>query len=135
TPTENQHEVVYPQYSAVYSWARQYGIHITMNVGNMVFVGAAVEEAQTQNLGGGAAGTFIYPHAGNTGGLYNNGGNTAQQNYSYNYLPDFVAKVAFEPGYGHYEVFGILRGFRNRVYPNATAANIGTAASGVGAFN
>src|SRR3954462_1501838 len=60
---------------------------------------------------------------------------TSQQNYSYNWLPDFVGKIAFEPGYGHYEVFGLVRGFRDRVYPSATAANVGTAASGVGAFN
>src|SRR5438874_8545018 len=135
TRTEIQPQTIDPQYNAGYSWARQFGIHVTKSLGKRVFVGGAIEEAQTLNLGGGAAGTFIYQQAGNTGGTYNNGGNTAQQNYSYNYLPDFVAKVAFEPGYGHYEVFGILRGFRNRVYPNATAANIGTAASGVGAFN
>ncbi|HJX01202.1 MAG TPA: hypothetical protein VJ453_13610, partial [Terriglobales bacterium] len=135
TRTEIQPQTIDPQYNAGYSWARQFGIHVTKSLGKKVFVGGAIEGAQTLNLGGGAAGTFIYQQAGNTGGTYNNGGNTAQQNYSYNYLPDFVAKVAFEPGYGHYEIFGILRGFRDRVYPNATAANVGTPASGVGAFN
>ena len=29
-------------------------------------------------------------------------------------LPDVVGKVAFEPGYGHYEVFGSMRTFRDR---------------------
>jgi hypothetical protein len=29
-----------------------------------------------------------------------------------------VAKIAIEPGWGHYEVFGIGRFFRDRVYPN-----------------
>ena len=133
--TEIQPQVIDPQYSAGYSWARQFGIHVTKAFGKKFFLGGAIEEAQTLNLGGGAAGTFTYQQAGNTGGLYNNGGFTAQQNYSYNYLPDFIVKAAFEPGFGHYEIFGILRGFRDRVYPNATAANVGTAASGVGAFN
>src|SRR5947209_4978477 len=135
--TEIQPQVVDPQYTAGYSWTRQPGIHIAKGFGTKrkVFVGGAIEQAQTLNLGGSANGTFIFQQAGNTGGLFNNGGNTAQQNYSYNYLPDFIGKVAFEPGYGHYEVFGILRGFRDRVFPNATAANVGTAASAAGAYN
>jgi len=130
-------QVIDPQYTAGFSWERQWGFRVTKNFGTKrkFFLGASVEEPQTLNVGGGVAGTFTFQQAGNTGGLYNNGGNTAQQNYSYNYTPDFVIKAAFEPGYGHYEVFGIIREFRNRVFPNATAANIGTAASAVGAFN
>src|SRR3954470_22866355 len=133
--TEVLPQTIDSQYTAGFSWERQFGFRVTKNVGKKVFLGGAVEEAQTLNLGGGGAGTFTYQQAGNTAGLLNNGGNTAQQNYSYNWLPDFVAKIEFEPGYGHYEVFGLVRGFRDRVYPNATAANVGTAASGVGAFN
>jgi cell division septum initiation protein DivIVA len=133
--TEVLPQTIDAQYTAGFSWERQFGFRVTKNVNKKVFLGAAIEEAQTLNLGGGASGTFTYQQAGNTGGLLNNGGFTAQQNYSYNYLPDFVFKAAFEPGYGHYEVFGLVRGFRNRVFPNATAANVGTAASGVGAFN
>jgi len=133
--TEVLPQTIDAQYTAGFSWERQYGFRITKNVNKKVFLGASIEEAQTLNLGGGGSSTFTYQQAGNTGGLLNNGGFTAQQNYSYNYLPDFVFKAAFEPGYGHYEVFGVLRGFRDRVFPNATAANIGTAASGVGAFN
>lgn len=133
--TEVLPQTIDAQYTAGFSWERQWGFRVTKAFGKKVFLGGSVEEAQTLNLGGGGAGTFTYQQAGNTGGLLDNGGNTAQQNYSYNYLPDFVIKAAFEPGYGHYEVFGLLRGFRDRVFPNATAANQGTAASGVGAFN
>jgi hypothetical protein len=44
-----------------------------------------------------------------------------------------IAKVVFEPkGWGHYEVFGVGRFFRNRVYPNATSTTVPT---GTGAFN
>jgi hypothetical protein len=133
--TEVLPQTIDSQYTAGFSWERQFGFRVTKNVGKKVFLGGAVEEAQTLNLGGGGASTFTYQQAGNTAGLLNNGGNTSQQNYSYNWLPDFVGKIAFEPGYGHYEIFGLLRGFRDRVYPNATTANVGTAASGVGAFN
>jgi len=44
-------------------------------------------------------------------------------NYSFNYTPDFIVKAAFEPGFGHYEVFGILSNFRDRIYPVVTAPN------------
>jgi hypothetical protein len=139
--TEVLPQTIDAQYTAGFSWERQWGFRVTKKVGKKLFLGGSVEEAQTLNLGGGGAcpGTascaFTYQQAGNTGGLLDNGGFTAQQNYSYNWIPDFVFKAAYEPGYGHYEVFGLLRGFRDRVYPNATAANQGTAASGVGAFN
>ena len=136
--TEVLPQTIDAQYTAGFSWERQYGFRVTRAFGKKVYLGASVEEAQTLNAGGGVSGTFTYQQAGNTAGLLNNGGNTAQQNYSYNYTPDFVVKAAFEPGYGHYEVFGVIREFRDRVFPAATggaAGNVGTAASGVGAFN
>jgi len=39
--------------------------------------------------------------------------------------------VAAEPGWGHWELFGIARSFRDRIYPNAGA----TPASSAGAYN
>ena len=128
-------QTIDPQYNAGFTWARQYGFRVTKNVGKHLFIGGSIEEPQTLNLGGSANGTFIYQQAGNTGGLYNNGGGTAAQFYSYNYMPDFIGKIALEPGFGHYELYGILREFRDRVYPSATAANQGTAASAAGAYN
>ena len=133
--TEVLPQTIDAQYTAGFSWERQYGFRVTKAFSKKFYLGASLEMAQTLNVGGGVSGTFTFQQAGNTGGLLNNGGNTAQQNYSYNYLPDFVFKAAFEPGYGHYEVFGLVREFRDRVFPSATAANAGTAASAVGAFN
>ena len=122
--TEVLPQTIDAQYTGGFSWERQFGFRVTKAFGKKFFLGGSVEEAQTLNLGGGGAGTFTYQQAGNTGGLLNNGGNTAQQNYSYNWLPDFVVKAAFEPGYGHYEVFGLLRGFRDRVFPAWRAGSL-----------
>jgi hypothetical protein len=60
-----------------------------------------------------------------------------------NDVPDVIAKAAFEPGVGHYEVFGIYRRFRDRVYPCAAASSTSpclvgtttTSPSAVGVFN
>ncbi len=42
----------------------------------------------------------------------------AATNYSSNLSPDFIGKLAFEPGFGHYEVFALGSLFRDRIYPN-----------------
>jgi hypothetical protein len=116
-----------PQYNAGYTWARQYGMRLTKSFNKKFWVGGSIEAPQTLNVGGGGLPfTEVFQQVGNTGGLYNN-----QANYSYNQAPDLIGKVALEPGYGHYEVFGIMRFFRNRIYPNA----LGTSTSAAGVFN
>lgn len=37
--------------------------------------------------------------------------------YAANSTPDFIVKAAYEPGQGHYEVFGIDANYRAHVYP------------------
>jgi hypothetical protein len=41
--------------------------------------------------------------------------------YAINPTPDFLAKIALDPGWGHYEVFGIGRSFRDRIYHYTTS--------------
>lgn len=119
-------QVIDPNYTAGFSWERQFGVRLTKAFGKKIFVGASIEEPQTLNVGGGGiADTAVFQQAGNLAGLYNN-----QANYSYNAAPDLIFKAAFEPGFGHYEVFGIARFFRDRVYPNA----VGGSNSAAGAF-
>jgi hypothetical protein len=114
------------QYNVGFTWARQYGFRAVAKLGSKMWLGGAVEEAQTLNIGGHNLPTIVYQQAGNGGGLYN-----STANYSFNYAPDLVAKIAYEPGFGHYEIFGVARFFRDRVFPNAQLA---TGASALGAF-
>ncbi|MFZ3210489.1 MAG: hypothetical protein WA188_03165 [Terriglobales bacterium] len=116
------------QYHVGFSWLRQYGFRVVKNFNNEFWIGASVENAQTTNLGGGNFPTnFVIGAPGTGGGLYNSGetltssgGLSPAANYSYNYTPDFIVKAAFEPGFGHYEVFGVVSNFRDRVYPTGT---------------
>ncbi len=124
-----------PQYEAGFVWERQYGFRVTKNFGQKMFFGVSAENAQIPSVvGHGIPLNFVIGQAGTGGGLYN-----STANYASNVAPDFVAKVAFEPGWGHYELFGIGRFFRARVYPNAVYTTVGgvTTASGssVGAYN
>jgi hypothetical protein len=41
-------------------------------------------------------------------------------NISFNKAPDMLVKAAFDPGFGHYEIFGIARFFQETVYPGET---------------
>jgi len=117
-----------PQYTAGFSWARQYAFRATKNINNKIWAGFSVENSQELVTVSGitAPGNFVLGGPGTGAGLYNQ-----FANYSSNVSPDFVAKVAFEPGFGHYEVFGVASEFRDRIYPNALA----THPSASGAFN
>ena len=124
-----------PQYTVGFSWARQYGFRITKNFANKAWLGFSVENPQTIFTAHGNASNFFLGAPGTGGGLYN-----LNANYSFNSAPDLIFKAAFEPGFGHYEVFGIVSQFRDRIYPCATTAVTGTCLgvvgpSSTGAFN
>ncbi len=124
-----------PQYEAGFVWERQYGFRATKSFGKKLYFGMSAENAQIPSVvGHGIPLNFVVGQAGTGGGLYN-----ATANYASNVAPDMVAKIAFEPGWGHWELFGVGRFFRARVYPNAVYTTVGgvTTASGssAGAYN
>lgn len=128
------------QYHIGFSWARQYGLRVVKNFDNKFWLGASVEQPQAILVAHGNSANALLGGPGVGGGLYN-----LNANYSWNEAPDVIVKAAAEPGFGHYEVFGIFRQFRDRVYPCATASSTSpcgaltgtpiTSASAVGAFN
>ncbi len=106
------------QYEAGFVWTRQFSFRFTKNIGQHVFAGVSIENAETLNPGGsGLPSNVLIGSAGAGGGHYN-----PNANYSFNYAPDLVAKIAVEPGWGHWELFGIQRTFRDRIYPTTGAA-------------
>lgn len=104
------------QYNVGFTWERQYGFRVVKRFGDRFWLGGSLEEPQTLNIGGHNLPTIAYQQAGNAGGLYN-----PTANYSYNYAPDLIAKAAYETNFGHFEIFGIGRFFRDRVFPNGQA--------------
>jgi Skp family chaperone for outer membrane proteins len=108
------------QYTAGFIWTRQYSFRVAKAFGNKFFLGASAENAETLNpAGSGLPLNLLIGSAGTGGGLYN-----ATANYSFNLAPDMIAKIAFEPGWGHFEVFGIGRFFRDRIFPNDVCATV-----------
>jgi len=127
-----------PQYNVGFTWARQYAFRVVKDFDGKFAFSVSVEGPQATIGGRGfssvttinsaAAPAVIVPTGtttavtGNTfldapgsgGGLFNFIDATG---YSINKTPDFIIKVAADPGFGHYELFGIISTFRNRVYP------------------
>jgi hypothetical protein len=133
--TEILPAVIDPQYVAGFVWARQYGFRVTRDFGDKIWIGASAENAETLNPAGSSLPVnLLLGSDGNSGGLFN-----PTANYSFNLAPDMIAKVAFEPGFGHYEVFGIARFFRDRIYPNMVVTTVNgvttVTGSSAGAYN
>jgi hypothetical protein len=140
---ENRQEqfplMIDPQYIVGWAWQRAYGFRVAKNWDKFSF-GVGIEGPQTTFGGRGSNNNFFFNVPGVGGGLYN----FADTNgYTANKSPDFLVKATLDPGWGHYEIVGILSPFRDRVYPcgaqpipvtfpsgNCTAAN-----SVAGAFN
>ncbi|MBZ5641753.1 MAG: keratin [Acidobacteriia bacterium] len=128
--TEVLPENIDAQYNVGFSWAREYGVRFVQNFNNKVWLGFSVEEPQTTFKVGGTTAPFIVGAAGNGGGLYN-----PTANYSFSMTPDFVVKAAFEPGFGHYEVFGLVSTFRDRIFPTGVAPSNSKTFGGGGGAN
>jgi hypothetical protein len=129
--------VIDAQYNVGFSWARQYGLRASKSFGNKVWFAVSMENPQATITSHNNAANFLVGSAGTGGGLYN-----LNANYSFNPSPDIIAKAVFEPGFGHYEVFGVFSRFRDRVFPcgevAATDTCEGQAAgvtSALGAYN
>jgi hypothetical protein len=127
-----------PNYVVGFTWARQYGFRVVKDFGGKFAVGMSVEGPQAtiggrgfsavttinsaaapsviQTTGATSAttGNFFLNAPGAGGGLYNAFDSTG---YTTNKAPDLIFKAAADPGFGHYEVFGIVSFFRDRIYP------------------
>jgi len=125
------------QYNVGFTWARQYGFRVVQDFGGKFALGVSVEGPQATVGGRGfsslatstagittnTAGNTILNAIGAGGGLYNY---TDTSGYTTNKAPDFIVKAAIDPGWGHYEIFGVASLFRNRIYPCAVAGTNAT---------
>ncbi len=146
--TEATPMTIDPQYTVGFSWARQYGLRVVQNFDNKVWFGVAIENSQATVSSHSNGNNFIVGSEGAGGGLYNSAvTNCSTANnpiaggapittcslagsYSFNPSPDIIAKVVFEPGFGHYEVYGLYDRFRDRIYPCGEVLIVAPATNG-----
>ena len=114
---ENVPLTIDAQYVVGFNWERQAQIRVAKDFDDHKrWVGLSLEEPQT--LFGSAAGPNCLTGAAATTAT---GGGTLEytqcggsnvnsiQAYSDNNAPDVIAKIAADPGWGHYELYGLLR--------------------------
>jgi hypothetical protein len=129
-------------YTVGFTYARGYGFRAVKDFGGKYAVGVSVEGPQSTFGGRGfssvttggvtTAQNFFINAPGAGGGLYNAFDATG---YTVNRSPDILFKAAADPGWGHYELFGIVSTFRNRIYPCAVVSPAATNPSGTVVLN
>ena len=111
-------------YNVGFVYARQAGIRVTKAFGDKVSLAFAVEAPQGTLTTHGNGDNFLLGQPGAS-----NSYNTTA-NYTFNPSPDLIAKAAFDPGFGHYEIFGIFNRFTDRVFPCGEVALVAPATTG-----
>jgi hypothetical protein len=111
------------QYVPGFNWTRNPQVRFVEKFSPMVSAGFSIESPQALFAGKAPAGVISTVAAGS---LFN-----SANTYSIDSTPDFLVKVAFDPGWGHYEVFGMDRTFRDRVPGSGTTLGHNNSTNGV----
>jgi hypothetical protein len=101
------------QYVVGFNWTRNPQLRFVKLFGDSASFALSVESPQA-SFTGATPTTTVINNPGVGGGLL-----PSTNNYSLDFAPDTIAKFAIDPGWGHYELYGMARGFRDRFEPTA----------------
>ncbi|MGI4829557.1 MAG: hypothetical protein ACRYFU_15375 [Janthinobacterium lividum] len=99
-------------YTVGFTYVRQLGFRLQEALSPQVTVAVAVENSQYQFSASNAPTNFFFGAVGVSSGTTN-----PDANYTNQVAPDVLAKVSFDPKFGHFELGGVARFFRDRTYP------------------
>jgi len=135
-------------YVAGFDYTRNWQIRLVKDFGSLASVGVSVENPASlvyasagATANGGSLNGLVVNWA-NPGNSFLGSGGFAN-NFNTETAPDIIGKAAFDPGWGHYEVFGLARFFTDSVFTcnpalvpvsgvcPLTTANVGNANSHV----
>jgi type II secretory pathway pseudopilin PulG len=107
------------QYVVGYNWARQWQARITKRFGDSgLWLALAVENPETTlsvvNPPSGILGFNNSPNATSPSSLFTLNNTPGANGISTDLAPDLTAKIAYDPGWGHYELKLLGRFFRDR---------------------
>jgi hypothetical protein len=103
------------QYVVGFNWTRNAQLRLVKLLGDSASFALSAESPQA-SFTGGTPTTTVINNPGVGGGLL-----PSTNNYSLDFAPDVIAKFAIDPGWGHYELYGMGRGFRDRYEPTANS--------------
>lgn len=105
------------QYVVGFNWTRNPQLRIVQRFSKQYSLGLSIESPQVVTSGGSNTSTNAppYPSAnftnpGDSAGLLN-----STTTYSTDTRPDIILKAAADPGWGHYEIYGLARWFTSNV--------------------
>ena len=101
--------VIDGQYVPGFNWTRNPQLRFVKNFGAKFALGLSLESPQAIIFKG-PNNTLVPSVSSEPGGALF----APTVNYSTDIYPDLIAKVAWDPGYGHYEFYGLGRAFRAR---------------------
>jgi hypothetical protein len=129
---ENVPLTIEANYVAGFNYTRNWQLRFVKDFGPMVSFGLSLENPAEQVYGaagaianGGSLNGLIVNWA-NPGNSFLNGGGLATNTFNTETAPDVIGKVAFDPGWGHFEALGMVRFFTDSVFtcnPLSVAAN------------
>ncbi|MDF0652517.1 MAG: hypothetical protein P0121_13725 [Nitrospira sp.] len=101
------------------NWARQWGLRVTKAFGPSFLVAVSIENPET-NVNGvvqptGVQGFNTSSNAQNPSNFFTTSATPGANGISTDLAPDIVGKLVWEPRYGHWEMKGLLRFFRDRL--------------------
>jgi hypothetical protein len=112
---ENVPLTIDAQYVVGFNWSRNVQFRVVKDFGPTVSIAASAESPavrfQTPGSGSPPGLTIDSTNLGTQSGLMD-----TLQSYSIDQVPDFVEKIAFDPGWGHYEALGLQRFFTDNTY-------------------
>jgi hypothetical protein len=116
--TENAPVTINAQYVPGFDWSRNPQLRFVYDWDKFAWFGLSIEQPATVFAGGVSAGTVSPPapivtsiNNTCTGASHLNGTTTCSNDIA----PDIIEKFALDPGFGHYEVFGLQRWFTDQV--------------------
>jgi TolA-binding protein len=106
------------QYVVGYNWARQWSARVTKKLNDKLWAAVSVENPETTvnaiNAPAGISGFNSSANAQTPGSAFTLSITPGANGISTDTAPDFIGKLAFEPGWGHFEVKALGRVFRDR---------------------
>jgi hypothetical protein len=101
------------------NWARQWGLRVTKAFGPNLLMAVAIENPETSVNGvvqpTGVQGFNTSPNAQNPSNFFTTSATPGANGISTDIAPDILGKLVWEPRYGHWEIKGIMRFFRDRL--------------------
>lgn len=101
------------------NWARQWGVRVTKAFGPHLLMAVAIENPETSVNGvvqpTGVQGFNTSPNAKTPSNFFTTSITPGANGISTDFAPDMIGKLVWEPGYGHWELKGIVRFFQDRL--------------------